>query len=180
MPFRVERLRRHLERLTDKATADDILGPDENAVPARPAKRAAWVRCVMDRLDERVDAETRNAIMESCGRDCMGWTVIQKAKRLYRAASGLDDFLAKLNEARIGGERLRRDGETIRGTYVQCACGAVRKTEEPFSSTYCRCSCGWYKALFESVLERPVEVELLGSIIQGDPTCEFVIRLNET
>jgi predicted ArsR family transcriptional regulator len=43
-----------------------------------------------------------------------------------------------------------------------------------FSATYC--SCGWYRQLFETLLDGPVEVELLGSIVQGDERCRFLIH----
>jgi predicted ArsR family transcriptional regulator len=53
----------------------------------------------------------------------------------------------------------------------------VSKARKPVPATYCRCSCGWYGELFEAVLGRPVEVELLGSIASGDEQCRFVIHL---
>jgi predicted hydrocarbon binding protein len=55
----------------------------------------------------------------------------------------------------------------------------VSKTGEPFSATYCHCSCGWYRQLFETLLNGPVEVELLGSIAQGDEHCRFLIHIRE-
>jgi predicted ArsR family transcriptional regulator len=36
--------------------------------------------------------------------------------------------------------------------------------------------CGWYRQLFETLLEQPVEVDLLASIVQGDERCRFLIR----
>jgi len=63
--------------------------------------------------------------------------------------------------------------------YERCYCGSVSQTKEPFSATYCYCSCGWYRQLFETLLERPVEVELLGSVIQGDENCRFKIMMGD-
>jgi hypothetical protein len=72
---------------------------------------------------------------------------------------------------------LHRDGEVIYAAYDRCYCGSVNKTRELFLATYCHCSCGWYQQLFETLLDRPVEVELLGSILQGDERCRFLIRI---
>jgi predicted hydrocarbon binding protein len=43
------------------------------------------------------------------------------------------------------------------------------------SGTYCNCSRGWAKALFEGVLDRPVDVVMEESIIKGDKQCSFRI-----
>jgi predicted hydrocarbon binding protein len=52
----------------------------------------------------------------------------------------------------------------------------VSQAQEPFSPTYCQCSCGWYRQLFETLQGKAVEVDLLGSIRQGDERCQFLIR----
>ena len=127
-------------------------------------------------LDREVDEEARRAIMEACGRTCISGRTLAEAGRLQREANDLDDLLHGLNEVHIGGGQLRCEGEVIRAVYESCYCGSVSHTREPLSATYCRCSCGWYRELFETLLKRPVEVELLSSIIQGHDGCEFLIR----
>jgi predicted hydrocarbon binding protein len=41
----------------------------------------------------------------------------------------------------------------------------------------CQISCGYYKDYWEGVLDSPVEVELTGSVLLGDESCNFDIRL---
>jgi predicted hydrocarbon binding protein len=132
---------------------------------------------MMEVLEREVDEQTRRAIMEACGRRCIGASTLQKARRIAREAGDLDDMLRRLNEVHLGGGHLQLDGDVIHAAYDRCYCGSVSKTREPFSATYCHCSCGWYRQLFETLLERPVEVELLGSILQGDERCRFLIRV---
>jgi len=103
--------------------------------------------------------------------------VLEKAQGYTREAKDLDDLLDRLNQAHIGGGRLRREGDMIHASYERCYCGSVNKTKERISATYCHCSCGWYKELFETVLERSVEVERVESIVQGADACRFVIRV---
>jgi hypothetical protein len=133
----------------------------------------------MQVLDREVDQETRRMVMEACGRRCMSATTIKKARSLQQEARDLDGLLDRLNQAHIGGGYLEREGTVIRAAYDRCYCGSVSKTREPFSATYCHCSCGWYRQLFETLLDRQVEVELLGSIIQGDERCQFLIHIQE-
>jgi predicted hydrocarbon binding protein len=123
-----------------------------------------------------LEEEVRRRVMEECGRQCIGRSTLARARKLAAEASDLDDLLARFNQAHLGGD-LRREGDIIRGSYTRCYCGSVSKTKEPISPTYCHCSCGWYKQLFETTPERPVEVELVDSIAQGADACRFVIRL---
>jgi predicted hydrocarbon binding protein len=132
----------------------------------------------MDVLERELDEETRRAIMEACGRRCIGASTLGKARSIQREAQDLEDLLRRLNKAHLGGGHLQLEGGVIHAAYDRCYCGSVSKTKEDFSASYCQCSCGWYRQLFETLLERPVEVDLLSSIIQGDERCRFVIRVS--
>ncbi len=145
-----------------------------------PLQRARCIKTMMDALDQAVDGPTRQAIMQACGRQCIGASTLDKARKLARTAADLDDLLVKLNQVHIGGGHLRREGDVIHATYVRCYCGSVNQTKAPISATYCQCSCGWYRQLFETLLERPVTVELVGSIIQGDESCQFKIMIRDS
>ncbi|MBN1584353.1 MAG: hypothetical protein JXA89_26845 [Anaerolineae bacterium] len=144
-----------------------------------PGQRARCIKEMIDLLDCEADEPTRWAIMQACGRRCIGASTLARARKLAQSTPNLDGLLAQLNQAHIGGGHLRRDGETIYAAYDRCYCGSVNKTREPFSATYCHCSCGWYEQLFETLLGRPVEVELLGSILQGDERCRFRVHIGE-
>jgi predicted hydrocarbon binding protein len=61
-----------------------------------------------------------------------------------------------------------------------CHCPRVRdalKTHVDISPTYCYCGGGFYQGIWEEILGEPVQVELLSSVLAGDDTCSFVIRL---
>jgi len=115
--------------------------------------------------------------MEACGQQCIGQSVLDKAKSLKHGTGDIDEFLEKLNKAHIGGGKLRRDNSIIYASYERCYCGSVSKTQKPISLLYCQCSCGWYKKLFEATLGKPVKVELVDSIIHGADTCQFIIHI---
>ncbi len=61
-----------------------------------------------------------------------------------------------------------------------CHCPRVRdilKTGKGLSTTYCHCSAGFYKKNFEEILGRPVDVEIVQTVLSGDEVCSFVIHL---
>jgi len=61
-----------------------------------------------------------------------------------------------------------------------CHCPRIRevlKTSETFSLTYCYCGAGFYKGIWEEILQEPVEVELLESVLNGDDVCRVAIHL---
>lgn len=95
-----------------------------------------------------------------------------------------------------------RDGNTIRVTKIPfegtiqaffaepdpakrralnyCHCPRVRdvlKTGNRLSTTYCHCSAGFYKKNFEEILGRPVDVEIVHTVLSGDEVCSFAIHL---
>jgi predicted hydrocarbon binding protein len=180
MPFKAQVFLDNVESWV-KGAARDELAQDCEAYAAltTPLQKARCIRGMMDVLDREVDEETRRAIMEACGRRCIGAGTLDKARRLQPGAQDLDDLLSRLNESHIGGGHLQRAGEVIHAAYDRCYCGSVSRTKEPLSATYCHCSCGWYRQLFETLLGRPVEVELLGSIVRGDERCQFLIHMQE-
>jgi hypothetical protein len=154
----------HLQELCSKASAS-----------ANPVKRAAVIRLLMSHLDKNCTQRTRKGIMEGC--NCLGDSIIARARRLYEQSQNMEEWLTKLNANGIGGRHLSKKGKEIQAIYKKCYCGSVSRTKEQISGTFCYCSCGWYKKLFETVLGVPARVTLKSSIIQGDDQCEFRIRI---
>jgi hypothetical protein len=65
--------------------------------------------------------------------------------------------------------------------YQFCHCLRVRKMiregDERLSATYCYCGAGFYKGIWEYILGKPVRVEVLDSVLQGDNLCRIVVHL---
>jgi hypothetical protein len=71
-----------------------------------------------------------------------------------------------------------KDPERRRQLY--CHCPRVRdvlNSSASLSPTYCYCGAGYYQSIWEEILQQPVEVELLASVLKGDEVCSFAIRL---
>ena len=61
-----------------------------------------------------------------------------------------------------------------------CHCPRVRdalRTSETISPTYCYCGAGFYKGIWEEILQEPVAVEVLESVLQGDEVCKIAVHL---
>ncbi len=141
-------------------------------------EKALWVKGAMERLDALVDEQTRCELMEDCGRMCAGVnkSEMDEAKERRKKYKTVDEFL----EAEASVQRIFREGDILYQYYgPECACGLVNKLPagEKISVTYCRCSAGFLKAYWEQVLERPVRVEVIHSIISGAKECKFAIHL---
>jgi len=63
---------------------------------------------------------------------------------------------------------------------LYCHCLRIRKaigSNTIISPTYCYCGAGFYKGIWEYILQQPMKVELLESVLQGDEVCKVAIHL---
>jgi hypothetical protein len=70
------------------------------------------------------------------------------------------------------------DPEIRRQLY--CHCPRVRDAvlvSEELPITYCYCGAGFYKALWEEIIQEPVYVEVLESVLAGDDVCKIAVYL---
>jgi predicted hydrocarbon binding protein len=76
-------------------------------------------------------------------------------------------------------EYLKETDPLIKRQYY-CHCPQVRealKTSVAVSPTYCYCGAGFYKGIWEEILQKPVEVEVLETVLQGDQVCRIAVLL---
>jgi len=178
MPFKTKIFQQKVDQWVQGEVREELLNAcDDYMTLTTAVQKAQFLHGMMNAFDQKVDGNTRTKIMQACGRHCIGASTLKRARLIAQGAKDTDDLLERLNAAHIGGGYLQRERDVIHAAYDRCYCGSVSKTKEVFSPTYCQCSCGWYQKLFEMLLERPVEVDLLGSIIRGDSRCQFLIHI---
>ena len=65
--------------------------------------------------------------------------------------------------------------------YHYCHCPRIREAlksaEKPVDKNYCYCGAGFYKDIWEFILQRPVIVKLVESLMQGDEKCKIEIQI---
>ena len=74
------------------------------------------------------------------------------------------------------------EGDPEKKRQYYCHCPRVRdilRTSEIISQEYCYCGAGFYKGIWEEILQKPVEVEVLESVLGGDEVCRIMINLPE-
>ena len=132
-----------------------------------------WIESLMTNMDSQLDAAARIRLMEACGRACARNGAVKAA----RASNGdLDKLLATMRKW-IGEANVRKEGNQVFQTYTKCLCPQVQSGSGKLSDTYCHCSRGWVKEMYETVVGKPVQVELLESIKRGGKFCRFIITV---
>jgi len=144
---------------------------------------ALWVKGAMDRLDMLVDESTRIQIMENCGYGCasVNRMYIEEAIASRKKYQSIDDFI----EGEQMTYNMHREVDAVHQVYspqtqgIRCNCELVQALpeDERISPTYRHCSKGFVKRWWEGVLERPVKVDLIQSVVSGAQECEFAIYL---
>lgn len=134
-----------------------------------------WILRILENLHEKVDPEVRRTVLAGCGRGCLSRGLIEKAKKATAGARDDDEILERLST--IWGH-LKRDGKGWSVTYDTCYCPVAKGLAgEGLPASFCDCSRGWILELVESVLERPIDVEILGTVQRGAEACRFRLRL---
>jgi len=201
----LKKLRINLDKHTDEEIKKKVMeGSEEIDLKVRGEKKTRWVKGAIDKLDKLVEEETRKEILLGCC-DVFPKTRIKPMREKYLETGNIDAVLELMHkDSSWGGlsyyEYPYRKNNTIYVTknpynqkkyeetedkdekkYYYCHCGlvktALKNKEIKISPTFCYCGAGWYKTLWEGILEKPVKIEVLQSVIQGDDCCEFAIHL---
>lgn len=179
-----------LEKIIEQFAGEEVMkkimeGSDGILEKTDAKKKASWMKGAMERLDKLVDEETRFKIMENCGFNCakMNKGAIEKAVARRKKVKTVDEFIEAEQKNPTKGTRLAREGNVLYQYYtpqsygVRCYCEMVAAVEGEVSPTYCHCSKGFVKTLWETVLEKPINVEFIHSVISGANECKFAIHI---
>jgi hypothetical protein len=168
----------------DTTRAIDRTKPGDRTVE-RAAKRMefadGWVQRFFAAVDATLDEPTRRRLMEANGRSCYV---------AYAGPPGHEPVtLEHLRDwiAQHGRERgYSIEGKTVSFEYLGsaetgkasperlCLCPLVEvQSVEKISPTYCHCSVGYVREMHERMLGRPVQVELVDSVLRGGKRCRF-------
>jgi hypothetical protein len=161
---------------------------------------AEWIRGAMDRLDALTnDPETKYQILSRCAH-IFPEARITHLRSIYEQRHDVDDVLREMYDDPDWYEDPVRQGHTL---YVRkvpfdparyeeaatpaerrrayCHCDFVRPylNEVPsrMSSTFCWCGSGWYRRLWEGILDQPVAINHVETLLQGADECRLTIHL---
>lgn len=201
----LEKFSKSIADLAGEAVKKDVMkGNERLGAHPTPAQRAKWIKGAMERLDALVDEETRKQIMIDTCPHTYPRGRIEKLRKQYKQLGSLDKLLEIMyNDKSYGGTSYydcpQRKGPTVNITKVPrnpkshqeaktalerklayCHCPWIRaalKVQETVSPIFCYCSVSWDKQLWEGVLEKPVKIEILKSLLKGDDRCVHAFHL---
>ena len=136
-------------------------------------KKFAWAESICADLEAEFDNETVKTIRMDCA--CgpeMG--KINALRKVFLTAEGLEDFAERANKLKQGFTVKYEDGALFL-IYPTCYCSCVKRVDKPISKTWCYCTLGYTKRMFENILDRPVDVELMESVKTGGRECRIKI-----
>jgi hypothetical protein len=180
---RIGRFAKIIENKTNQESFVRIMEKSDEYGEYKPDKKALWWNNAIERLETEIGKESATEIMRACGSKCCGQGQRKTAKRLMQDSSSIEEFLDKVSNYGVRDGELEYkliNGNTIIGKHNRCFCGQVKKSKALFNSkTYCQCSVEFNKQFFEAAFEKPIEVKLKQSILNGGDYCEFEIKIIE-
>lgn len=167
------RLHDCLLKYTDEQTAKRIAYKIPLSKMADINKKFAWAESICEDLQNEFDENTIIKIRMDCA--CgPEMSKLNSLKKIYESSNDLDDFVAKLNNLNQG-FTIKHENNFLLLIYPQCYCSCVERVDAPISKTWCYCTLGYTKKMFEHILGRIVEVELLESVKTGGSKCVIKI-----
>lgn len=142
-------------------------------------------------LDEYLKDEHEKLVeeLESCMEKDRPWfeqeitpEVLEFVKNDQEIITGIrrGDRIFKVKIPYAPKQYLKEKNPTMR-KYYACHCQLVRTAlrdgKPKISPTFCYCSAGFEKVHFDVIFDEPVEVELLETLLNGDPRCRFAIKI---
>ena len=139
-----------------------------------------WINNVVSEI-KLLEKEKAKNILEQCGRKCaLSHELPQDTAEIRESAEDKNniDLLFQLYKKEIydNSPRLTKKGNVIYLEYYKCGCPHVATGEikDPY---FCNCTRGYTKETYETLFGRPVKVNLLSSILNGDKICKQEITI---
>lgn len=142
----------------------------------REYERTGDINLAHQRLQEQFESLLRNSLGLD---DALAEAVISRGWGSAGIKEGNKIIATKIPKSGNLIEYMRETNPEIKRQYY-CHCPRVRdilKTPETLSLTYCYCGAGFYKGIWEEILQKPVEIEVLQTVLNGDEVCKFAIYL---
>lgn len=191
-----ELLAESVERVLGTEARNEVVQDLESISPmAGPESRARWIQAAVSRLDVLADHDQRYDILSSCAH-VFPQERIAHLRSVYLRNRDVDEVLTEMHKdpgwyadpVRKGDviyvekKPFDLDGYRSATTEVErrrafCHCAMVREYLEDMSPTFCHCGTGWYRRPWEGILQQPVRVDLVQSLLKGDDTCQVAIHL---
>lgn len=163
------------------------------SLDANAEQRERWMHCALGALDECMDDETIKKIRKGCVcslkeeiripgyKGVYDRTKFRKEqyKRLYLAASCLEDFVAEIK--RLEDKPGKPSVELINGKlykyFYACTCPFLKDISAAIPKSWCYCTLGNSEDTFSYAFNREIQGHLIESIKMGDSRCTIELEI---
>lgn len=190
-----------LERTLGAAARQQVMAGIEKIAPEDSLQvYTEWIRGAMDRLDSLTDDPVEKYQALSCCAHVFPDERIAHLRATYELRRDIDDVLQEMYKDPSWYEDPVRRGNVLNMTKVPydpegyqtgatpadrrkayCHCAFVRpyldQVPSPMSPTFCWCGSGWYRRLWEGILDQPVQIEHVETLLMGKDRCTLTITL---
>jgi len=141
------------------------------------AKRAEWVLKMIQKLEHEFGLETTIKILEKSGRQSCSNNFKKTVGKLMEDSDSIKSFVHNLQEHYKRSSFFEFvDDNTIIGGHRKCY-DVIKSASKPIDSkAFCHCCVGHSKEFYESALEKPVDVDIIETVMTGGDTCKFKIK----
>ncbi|MGY5878913.1 MAG: GyrI-like domain-containing protein [Candidatus Thorarchaeota archaeon] len=156
--------------------------------------RAQAVKCAVDMLDEVATEDQKFEILSKCAHvfppeliEAMRLVYVetQSVEKVLDAMASAGNYPKFTKEGNIlysskqPYNRAAYDKATTREEKMQayCFCPMIKYNLDEVSGSFCYCGSGWSRRLWEGILGKPVQVEIIKSLTKDDDECTFAVHL---
>jgi effector-binding domain-containing protein len=190
-----------LERTLGTAAREQVMAGIEQITPESSLEvYAGWIRDAMARLDALTDdAVEKYEVVSPCAHVFPGGRIAH-LRGIYEKRRDIDDVLQEMYKDPAWYEDPVRQENVLymrkvpydaqgyeeatspaerRKAYCHCAFVRPYLEEVPseLSPTFCWCGSGWYRRLWEGILEQPIQIEHVETLLKGHDQCTLRIIL---
>ncbi|MBD3212621.1 MAG: hypothetical protein GF311_08430 [Candidatus Lokiarchaeota archaeon] len=136
-----------------------------------------WVLKMLNNLEEMAGSEKTIKIIEQDGRKSCGKGFKNTVIRLMEKSDSIQDFVNNLQEHYKRSSFFEYvDDKTIIGGHNKCYM-MIKSAKKPIDSlTFCHFCVGHGKEFYGAGLERPVDAEIIETVMTGGQTCKFKFK----
>jgi len=185
-------LMERLEKNLPPESLPRVLAGNNHGIPASAftAEKEAFEKAAS--LDEYLAGKHARQVAElqRCCTDGKVWFEQTITQETVDFVAGNQEILSAVREGNVlyvtkipyDPAKYLSETDPVMKHYYACHCPfareAIKNGGPEISSNWCYCSAGFAKYPFEVLFERELRVELLSSVLRGDPVCRFAIYLD--
>ena len=149
----------------------------ENNATAEERFVYEWLSTLLAALDANLPPETKAAILQGCA--AAHYRSINMDELVSQYRGNVEGFLQFLSEKWQWKVAYDKEAQIITADENKstCVCPLVQKGLGIASPALCYCSVGFAERMFSAVAARPVQAQVTRSILRGDKSCVYTIRI---